>query len=387
MRIAFRLVNNKSRNFINCLMKSEEIELVCFVDGNENKWGDIDCESGIQYVSPYKFLDLYEERKIDKIVISPYSGVHIAWDVVNEMISMGIPKEGIVLPAIPDIEGKEEIEEKDLSRFGVDDCKTLSRVQYHIADHCNLNCVSCSHFSSLVKGEVFISSDEVKNDLMALKKVVKHVEKIDILGGEPFLNRNWREYIKITRDIYKFSEITIITNGTLIRKMSDKDWEYIRENDVCFRMSLYKPFWKKSEEIVKFLKEKNVKYSVNLRVISEFATVFLKERQCNSAVNRMHCRMGCNQLYHGKMTPCSMMMYIKYFNDYWGTHFSEEAAVEDLYSVNDYNELVSLLNRPMDICKYCNVESRSQVFAAWETMKYGGKENNDIEKWIYQEIH
>lgn len=384
MRIAFRLVNEKSRDFINCLLNSKEIELVCFVDGNENKWGSRDCESGISYISPYKFLDLYEENKIDKIVISPYLGAHTALDVVGELTSMGIPKEGIALPAIPDIEQKEEFSEDDLARYSVDNYKTLPRIQYHIADHCNLNCVSCSHFSSLVKEETFISSDEVKADLLALKEVVKHVERIDILGGEPFLNKDWKEFIKITRSVYPFSEITIITNGTLIWKMRDEDWEYMRENDVCFRMSLYKPFWKKADEIVKFLKEKGVKYSVNVRVISEFAPVFLEGRRSNSDVNRMHCRMGCNQLYHGKMTPCSMMMYIKYFNEYWGTHFSEEAAIEDIRSLKDFDELIRLLNRPMEICEYCNVESRSQIFAAWERMEHGGKENNDITKWIYK---
>ncbi len=386
MRIAFRLVNDKSRDFINCLIKNQELELLCFVDGNENKWGEVDCESGIPYISPYKFLDMYEKNKVDKIVISPYSGAYTALDVANEMISMGIPTEAILLPAIPDIDEKEEIRERDLVQFKIENYKTLPRIQYHIADHCNLNCASCTHFSSLVKEEVFISSEEVQRDLMALKKIVKHVERIDILGGEPFLNKNWREYIKITHDIYKFSEITIITNGTLIWKMSDDDWKYIRDNDVCFRMSLYKPFWKKADEIVSFLKEKKVKYNVNLRVISEFAYAFLKERRCSSTVNRMNCRMECNQLYHGKMTPCSIMMYIKYFNDYWGTNFSEDVSVEDLCSVKNFNELVKLLNRPMDICEYCNVELRSQIFAAWETMKYGGKENNDINKWIYQQI-
>ena len=106
MRIAFRLVNDKSRDFINCLIKNQELELLCFVDGNENKWGEVDCESGIPYISPYKFLDMYEKNKVDKIVISPYSGAYTALDVANEMISMGIPTEAILLPAIPDIDEK-----------------------------------------------------------------------------------------------------------------------------------------------------------------------------------------------------------------------------------------------------------------------------------------
>lgn len=384
MRLAFRLVTDKSRNLINLLMESKDIEIAYLVDGNEEKWGTTDCESGLPYISPYKFLDLYETDKIDKILISPYSGANTALDVVKEMMGMGIPKEGFLLPAIPDIEGKGKLTREDLLQFTIDNYKTLPRVQYHIADHCNLNCVSCSHFSSLVEGERFIDSEEVKRDLIALKRLVKHVERIDILGGEPFLNKDWKKFIKITRDIFNFSEITIITNGTLIWKMTDEDWEYIRKNNVCFRMSLYKPFWKKADEIAQLLKEKGVKYIVNFRVISDFSTVFVKEKHCNSDVNRKICSGSCNQLYHGKMAPCNIMMYVKYFNDYWGTHFPEDVPVEDLNSITDFDELIECLNQPMDLCEHCNVVARSWVYDQWEIMKHGGKESNDIKKWIYE---
>ena len=384
MRIAFRLVTDKSRKLINRLMESKDIEIVCLVDGNEEKWETIDFESGLSYVSPYKFWDLYEADKIDKILISPYSGAYTALDVVDEMMGMGLSRDSFLLPAIPDIEEKENFTEEDLLQFTIDNYKTLPRVQYHIADHCNLNCVSCSHFSSLVKEERFIDSEEVKRDLIALKRLVKHIERIDILGGEPFLNKDWKKFVEITREIFSFSEITIITNGTLIWKMSDEDWEFIRQNDVYFRMSLYKPFWKKADEIAQLLKEKGIRYSVNFRVISDFASIFLKEKRCDSVINRRNCSGSCNQLYHGKMAPCNVMMYIKYFNEYWGTHFSEDVPVEDLDSVKDFGELMECLNRPMDLCEHCNVEVRSQVHEKWEIMKPGGKENNDIRKWIYE---
>ena len=35
------------------------------------------------------------------------------------------------------------------------DTKYLSYLEYHLADHCNLNCKACEHYSALVEGEVF----------------------------------------------------------------------------------------------------------------------------------------------------------------------------------------------------------------------------------------
>ena len=120
MRIAFRLVTDKSRKLINRLMESKDIEIVCLVDGNEEKWETIDFESGLPYVSPYKFWDLYEADKIDKILISPYSGAYTALDVIDEMMGMGISRDSFLLPAIPDIEEKENFTEEDLLQFTID---------------------------------------------------------------------------------------------------------------------------------------------------------------------------------------------------------------------------------------------------------------------------
>ncbi|MCM1124306.1 MAG: radical SAM protein [Eubacterium sp.] len=384
MRIAFRLLTDKSRKLLDKLMKCKDLEIVGLVDGNEEKWGTIDCKSGLSYISPYKFLDLYETDKIDKLFISPYSGANTALDVVEEMMEMGISKESFLLPAIPDIEEKESFTKEGLLQFTIDHYKTLPRLQYHIADHCNLNCVSCSHFSSLVEGERFIECEEVKRDLITLKRLVKHVERIDILGGEPFLNKEWKKFVTMTREIFRFSEITIITNGTLIWKMSDEDWEFIRQNDVCFRMSLYKPFWKKADEIAQMLKEKGVKYIVNFRVISDFDSVFLMDKHYDSVINRQNCSGSCNQLYHGKMAPCNVMMYVRYFNEYWGTHFPEDVPVENLSSIKDFDELMECLKQPMDLCEHCNIRLLSQAHEKWEIMNPGGKENNDIRKWIYE---
>ena len=51
MRIAFRLVTDKSRKLINRLVESKDIEIVCLVDGNEEKWETIDFESGLPMFS------------------------------------------------------------------------------------------------------------------------------------------------------------------------------------------------------------------------------------------------------------------------------------------------------------------------------------------------
>ncbi len=386
MKVALRLVNRNSMVLIDKLKKGTDIDIVYIVDRDEKKWGLNDSILGVPIISPYTFLDYYFSGEIDKLVISPYcvGGANVVMDVVKEMLDMGLPDMAFSVPSVPDIEESDALSDEFLSKNGLKEFRTLPRVQFHIADNCNLNCTACTHFSSLVNGSVFISEDEIERDLMSLKRLVKHIDQIDILGGEPFLNKNWKNYVKIAKKIYKYSAITIITNGLMTWTLNDEDWAFIKENDVCYRMSLYKPMWKRSDELAAFLRNKGVKYALNVRSISTFSITFRK-RGTDKNKNRADCPMDCLQIYHGKMSPCSLMMYVKYFNEYWGTNYSEEVAVESLDKVSSFDELLQQLDRPVDICEYCNVQLRSQVFTDWSVMNPGGKACNDISNWIYSE--
>ena len=119
-----------------------------------------------------------------------------------------------------------------------------------------------------------------------------------------------------------------------------------------------------------------------MRVIADFATVFVKDDKHDAETNRKDCPAECNQLWHGRLAPCNQMMYVKYFNDYYNENMPEEVPIEDISSVKDFESLEDLLAKPMEICSLCNVQRKSQPFQKWERMKPGGKENNSIEKWF-----
>lgn len=382
MRIAFRLFNETSKLLIDSILKNKEIELVCFVDANDHKWGVTETDYHIPYISPYRLLSMMRSGEIDKLVISPYCRCNTVNDVISESIEMGIDVNNIIVPAVPDAKLIERNPDIDICSFTVGEYKTLSRLQFHLADHCNLNCTACTHFSSLVRKVGFMDIEEIERDLRRLRQLVKHIDEIDLLGGEPLLNENWKEYIVLTKSIFEYSDITIITNGTLIRQLGDEDWRFIKDNDVLFRMSLYKPFWDKADEIVSFLKSKNVKYDVNYRVMTKFASIFLRETKGTEKDNRVNCASECNQLFHGKLAPCSRMMYVGFFNSFFNLNYPEDVAVESIYNVRDFKELTGLLGRPMPLCKYCNIHLNNQVLTEWRTVKPGGKEENSLECWI-----
>lgn len=101
-----------------------------------------------------------------------------------------------------------------------------------ITNKCNLKCIHC-----------YNESDSHCDNIMSLKDFYRVVDyligngifKIQITGGEPFLNKNilkkMLDYI-----VGKFSFVEIFTNGTLI---SDDWFEYLKKNNIHIALSVY----------------------------------------------------------------------------------------------------------------------------------------------------
>lgn len=86
--------------------------------------------------------------------------------------------------------------------------KTI-RLEVHLAEHCNLNCCGCNHFSPLAD-PAFIDIPDFKNDMERLGNLFSHkCEWIHLMSGEPLLNPEIITLMKITRDNFSQSVIMI----------------------------------------------------------------------------------------------------------------------------------------------------------------------------------
>ena len=83
----------------------------------------------------------------------------------------------------------------------------------HITEACNLKCRGCSHFSVFAKPK--------HKDLAEFEREFKRLSEIEeigimrLMGGEPLLNPNFMEYLRIARKYFPDSHICLVTNGTL----------------------------------------------------------------------------------------------------------------------------------------------------------------------------
>lgn len=236
-------------------------------------------------------------------------------------------------------------------------CGILPYLEFHLADHCNLNCANCEHYSGLVKEPVFPDYVKFSKDLHQLKKYIKSIGLIRILGGEPLLNPQIEDYLKLVSEVYPDSIIKVVTNALLLKSMPDTFFETLnacREGSGV-HISLYPVMKDHIAPVIELLKEKKTNY-----VVSDVMNTFRKQQRLESGNDDetrhkyIHCyQKGCVNLYDGKIAACFLPFTTKYFNRYFDKNLPEDGSI-DLYEEGlTIEKIMHGLSTPFERCRYC----------------------------------
>ena len=116
---------------------------------------------------------------------------------------------------------------------------TISSLEVHIAEHCNLNCQCCNHYSPLAKEE-FLDINIFEKDLNRLSQLTNgNISYLKLLGGEPLLCPNLIDYFQTARKYFPNSNIVLMTNAILLNKCDDNFYEALRKYDIEICLTKY----------------------------------------------------------------------------------------------------------------------------------------------------
>ena len=253
--------------------------------------------------------------------------------------------------------------------------KYLPYLEFHVADHCNLNCKACEHYSGLVREPHFPNLQKFTRDFERLHEFIDDLGLIRILGGEPLLNSEINEYIKLSRRLYPQSIIHVVTNGLLLSKMPEKFFETLRQYNAAISISFYPPLESKMPAVKKLLEEKRVPLIVGDMVKNFTVKQTLKPHDYPKEIFLQCFQANCHNLYEGKIAACFLPFTTKYFNAYYGKNLPEDGAL-DLYDPTLTTEkLKAHLLTPFERCRYCT----PPVAIEWTTIK----NPSPITDWIH----
>ena len=106
-----------------------------------------------------------------------------------------------------------------LDRFG----RKVDYLRFSITDRCDLRCKYCMPLKTdFYKKSDLLSLEQLKSITLLLNKI--GINKIRITGGEPFVRKDFLDYLKFLfkqKQCEKISEIFITTNGTQLYRYAE----------------------------------------------------------------------------------------------------------------------------------------------------------------------
>lgn len=261
--------------------------------------------------------------------------------------------------------------------------KKLLKIEYHLVDHCNLNCICCEHFSS-ISDVYYASPEEIFDDFRRFsytKDIEENEVNIYLLGGEPLLHPQISLILEGVREIFPNNDnvrIRLVTNGLLLNKMPQSFWNCCSKNNILLSITKY-PINLDYNKIERLASSNGVQFEIfHVKVTDYMRSLPIDaEGKCDPIYSFKHCPIAhrCCYLKGDRIYSCPRIPNIHIFNKRYDFHLpiSERDYIELTDSIS-FNDIVSFLDTHNDFCKYCNPDLITNI--PW-------KLHSDIEnEWI-----
>lgn len=210
-----------------------------------------------------------------------------------------------------------------------------NKVGYHLADHCNLNCAGCNHFSPLTK-EKYADLTLLEKNIQRLMEVLD-ISEFNFVGGEPLLHPDVISAIKIVRKYYD-GILNITTNGILLKKFNKAVFNEYNVNVIVSDYHLF-------DGTCSTLDKEFFKYNY----ISDIHN--MKQSKCPFFVDTFPMLLFEN----GDLHRCCVSANIDSYNTFYGKSLNliEGDDYINIYNSSRYDILKLIVRKKHNFCGYC----------------------------------
>ena len=91
----------------------------------------------------------------------------------------------------------------------------IRSVDLVITERCSLKCRNCSNLMQYYTAPVDYPLDVIEKSMRNLATLADEINELRIIGGEPFMNRQWPQITRIAFSLKNVNRILFYTNGTI----------------------------------------------------------------------------------------------------------------------------------------------------------------------------
>lgn len=163
------------------------------------------------------------------------------------------------------------------------------------------------------------------------------IGRIQLMGGEPLLNPDCKDFFAIARKYFPISSIILVTNGILLSKQNKEFWESARDNAIEIRPTKY-PIKVDWDSIQQTCKEYGITFGFfgnsGEKPKSLVRLVLNPKGDSNPFSSFVSCTLReCAQLSNGKLFQCTFSAYIHHFNKKFNQNL--EVTTKDYLDIYD----------------------------------------------------
>lgn len=236
-------------------------------------------------------------------------------------------------------------------------CTRPLRLEFVVSDYCNLNCIGCSHYSSLAPKE-FEPLDMLERNMAHLAKVCRgQVKMLYLIGGETLLYPHLKQAMSMLRHYFPDGDLYIFTNGLLIPRMDDEFWQLCQDLGFIIALTRY-PVKFDYDKAVQMCIDHNVRHIIfddRSMGHSFFKFALDPEKKQNGRLSHFKCyNRGCLSVIGDRLYPCSISGCVDHLNKAHGTKFEHcEGDWLDVAQITDVSQIKKLRDTKVPFCDYC----------------------------------
>lgn len=241
----------------------------------------------------------------------------------------------------------------------------LPIVNIVLTERCTLRCRDCSIWIPYRERPSDRNCEEIISTMADLAGAVDSIERLSLVGGEPFLYKNLDRVVSVLVGHKNIKSITITTNGTVVPCSKVLDI-LEREKTIEVYISDYGSQSKNKKELTDIFSMRGINFRVNQFEWIRFPKIKLYDRTREELEsNYIQCmkRGSCSNLNLGRFYPC----YFASQAEELGLIPISESNSINLLRMENPSELKSKFRnfvkdtKYIDACRYCYFDGRSQM--------------------------
>lgn len=347
-------------------------------------------DTTIPVISPIEAMWRFHNGEFDRLVVAVKNYYSIE-DILLELHEIGFETVLIADPKIWELSSDIKFYPGNNDLFyklDIKDKAVITKLEFHVCDHCNLNCRGCSHFAPIYN-ETYADLMQFKKDVERLSGLFSNIFRFRLMGGEPFLNLGLSDFVSVARRFFPHANIEIVTNGLILDRVDDSIWEVIKKQKAILNISLYPPTFRIRDSLETILNKKGIMYRFGSGLEQYNDEGIIEEFHKNLTNNNLHSQyisasrcMGrrCHYLRNGKIAKCAIPLLAPDLNKKFDRCYDVKPDdYVDIYQDVPPWDIMKKLYYSTPFCSYCS-DTGTERFR-WEVSR--GK--SEISDYIIEE--